>query len=103
MHRLLPMVMVHKEFWFCSSSYFLCKTASGCYVYLDTSAQIYLDLCNSILHDMKWHLIIFEICVNDHTAVLGLGEDMVLSWADRFQIVLDISHGIEYLHEGVCL
>lgn len=52
---------------------------------------------------MALRVIIFEICVNDHTAVLGLGEDMVLSWEDRFQIVLDISHGIEYLHEGVCL
>ncbi|PON31255.1 Serine/threonine protein kinase [Parasponia andersonii] len=28
------------------------------------------------------------------------GEKRVLSWDERLQIVLDISHGIEYLHEG---
>lgn len=28
-------------------------------------------------------------------------EQQVLSWDERLQIALDISHGIEYLHEGV--
>ncbi|KAL6521434.1 Calcium/calmodulin-regulated receptor-like kinase 2 [Orobanche gracilis] len=28
------------------------------------------------------------------------GEDKKLSWDERLQIALDISHGIEYLHEG---
>lgn len=32
---------------------------------------------------------------------LGEGERF-LSWDERLQIALDISHGIEYLHEGVC-
>lgn len=29
-------------------------------------------------------------------------EERVLSWDERLQIALDISHGIEYLHDGVC-
>ncbi len=29
-------------------------------------------------------------------------EERILSWDERLQIALDISHGIEYLHEGVC-
>lgn len=32
-----------------------------------------------------------------------LGEEKELSWDERLQIALDISHGIEYLHEGVCM
>lgn len=28
-------------------------------------------------------------------------ENRVLSWDERIQIALDISHGVEYLHEGV--
>lgn len=34
---------------------------------------------------------------------MHLGEEKDLSWNERLQIVIDISHGIEYLHEGVCL
>ena len=30
-------------------------------------------------------------------------EERGLSWEERFEISLDISHGIEYLHEGVRL
>lgn len=30
-------------------------------------------------------------------------EEKALSWDERLQIAIDISHGIEYLHEGVCL
>jgi hypothetical protein len=29
-------------------------------------------------------------------------EELSLSWDEMLQIALDISHGIEYLHEGVC-
>lgn len=29
-------------------------------------------------------------------------EERPLSWEERLQIALDISHGIEYLHDGVC-
>lgn len=32
-----------------------------------------------------------------------LGEEKELSWDERLQIAMDISHGIEYLHEGVCI
>jgi len=32
-----------------------------------------------------------------------IGEEKKLSWDDRLQIAVDISHGIEYLHEGVCI
>lgn len=32
-----------------------------------------------------------------------LGEEKKLSWDERLQIAMDISHGIEYLHEGVCI
>ena len=28
-------------------------------------------------------------------------EERGLSWEERLKIALDISHGIEYLHEGV--
>lgn len=28
-------------------------------------------------------------------------EELVLGWEERLQVALDISHGIEYLHEGV--
>lgn len=30
-------------------------------------------------------------------------EKQALSWQERLQIALDISHGIEYLHDGVCV
>ncbi|KAJ8557217.1 hypothetical protein K7X08_002842 [Anisodus acutangulus] len=29
-----------------------------------------------------------------------LGEEQTLSWEERLQIALDVSHGIEYLHDG---
>ena len=34
---------------------------------------------------------------------MHVGEEKELSWDERLQIAGDISHGIEYLHEGVCL
>ena len=34
---------------------------------------------------------------------MHVGEEKELSWDERLQIVVDISHEIEYLHEGVCL
>ncbi|KAL0332161.1 UNVERIFIED_CONTAM: Calcium/calmodulin-regulated receptor-like kinase [Sesamum calycinum] len=36
--------------------------------------------------------LIFNIFLDD--------EEQILSWEDRLQIALDISHGIEYLHDG---
>ena len=34
---------------------------------------------------------------------MHVGEEKELSWDERLQIAGDISHGIEYLHEGVYL
>ena len=34
---------------------------------------------------------------------MHVGEEKELSWDERLQIAADISHGVEYLHEGVCL
>jgi serine/threonine protein kinase len=39
----------------------------------------------------------------DNNVWIFLGEEKKLSWDDRLQIAVDISHGIEYLHEGVCM
>ncbi|XP_044467244.1 calcium/calmodulin-regulated receptor-like kinase 2 [Mangifera indica] len=50
--------------------------------------------------DKGQHMLIYEFMSNGSLENHIYGEDMVLSWEDRFQIVLDISHGIEYLHEG---
>lgn len=33
---------------------------------------------------------------------MDLGEEKEFSWDERLQIAVDISHGIQYLHEGVC-
>lgn len=34
---------------------------------------------------------------------MHVDEEKELSWDERLQIAVDISHGVEYLHEGVCL
>nr|XP_048328354.1 calcium/calmodulin-regulated receptor-like kinase 2 isoform X2 [Ziziphus jujuba var. spinosa] len=47
------------------------------------------------------HMLIYEFMSNGSLANLLYGEkERILSWDERLQIVLDISHGIEYLHEG---
>jgi len=33
---------------------------------------------------------------------MDVGDEKELSWDERLQIAVDISHGVEYLHEGVC-
>ena len=49
----------------------------------------------------------FTIIVIDSLMIINLvhmysGEgEQGLSWEERLEIALDISHGIEYLHEGV--
>lgn len=52
--------------------------------------------------DKGQHMLIYEFMSNGSLANLlyGEGQGQVLSWEERLQISLDISHGIEYLHEG---
>ncbi|CAN1181120.1 Calcium/calmodulin-regulated receptor-like kinase 2 [Linum perenne] len=51
--------------------------------------------------DKGQHMLIYEFMSNGSLAnVLYNNETNILSWEDRLQIALDISHGIEYLHEG---
>ncbi|CAI0454441.1 unnamed protein product [Linum tenue] len=48
-------------------------------------------------------MLIYEFMSNGSLANLLYSKDndaIILSWEDRVQIALDISHGIEYLHEG---
>ncbi|KAL9252138.1 Calcium/calmodulin-regulated receptor-like kinase 2-like protein [Drosera capensis] len=51
--------------------------------------------------DKGQHMLIYEYMSNGSLQKLlhGDGEE-TLSWNERLQIALDISHGIEYLHEG---
>ncbi|XP_075672076.1 calcium/calmodulin-regulated receptor-like kinase 2 isoform X2 [Castanea sativa] len=52
--------------------------------------------------DKGQHMLIYEFMSNGSLANLLYGEgERILSWDERLQIALDISHGIEYLHEGV--
>ncbi|KAH8483481.1 hypothetical protein H0E87_028042 [Populus deltoides] len=47
------------------------------------------------------HMLIYEFMSNGSLANhLYNDEEQFLSWEERIQIALDISHGIEYLHEG---
>ncbi|PKI69870.1 calcium/calmodulin-regulated receptor-like kinase 2 [Punica granatum] len=51
--------------------------------------------------DKGQHMLVYEFMSNGSLAHLLYSEDArVLSWEERLQIALDISHGIEYLHEG---
>ncbi|KAJ4833087.1 Calcium/calmodulin-regulated receptor-like kinase 2 [Turnera subulata] len=53
--------------------------------------------------DKGQHMLIYEFMSNGSLANLLYNkekEQHVLSWEERLQIALDISHGIEYLHEG---
>lgn len=51
--------------------------------------------------DKGQHMLIYEFMSNGSLANLLYGENrQVLSWEVRLQIALDISHGIEYLHDG---
>lgn len=49
-------------------------------------------------------MLIYEFMSNGslENLLYGGGEEetQVLKWEERLQIALDISHGIEYLHEG---
>ncbi|KAL2896066.1 Calcium/calmodulin-regulated receptor-like kinase 2 [Bienertia sinuspersici] len=46
------------------------------------------------------YMLIYEYMSNGSLEKLLYSEDDILMWDDRLQIALDISHGIEYLHEG---
>ncbi|XP_065854852.1 calcium/calmodulin-regulated receptor-like kinase 2 [Euphorbia lathyris] len=51
--------------------------------------------------DKGQHMLIYEFMSNGSLAnLLYNEEEIVLGWKERVQIALDISHGIEYLHEG---
>lgn len=51
--------------------------------------------------DKGQHMLIYEYMSNGSLEKLLHGEgEETLSWNERLQIALDISHGIEYLHEG---
>ncbi|GAB2300124.1 hypothetical protein Dimus_034163 [Dionaea muscipula] len=51
--------------------------------------------------DKGQHMLIYEYMSNGSLEKLLHGEqDDILSWNERLQVALDISHGIEYLHEG---
>lgn len=53
--------------------------------------------------DKGQHMLVYEYMSNGSLEKLLYGEEDNLIWEERLQICLDISHGIEYLHEGVCL
>ncbi|KAI9074842.1 hypothetical protein K1719_043192 [Acacia pycnantha] len=50
--------------------------------------------------DKGQRILIYEFMSNGSLEMLIHGEEKVLSWDERLQISVDISHGIEYLHEG---
>lgn len=50
--------------------------------------------------DKGKYMLIYEFMSNGSLSNLIYSEERVLSWEERLQIALDISHGIEYLHEG---
>ncbi|XP_073293958.1 calcium/calmodulin-regulated receptor-like kinase 2 isoform X1 [Primulina huaijiensis] len=51
--------------------------------------------------DKGEHMLVYEYMSNGSLENLIYGEDKrVLSWDDRLQVALDVSHGIEYLHDG---
>nr|AIA96098.1 Pkinase_Tyr/Pkinase [uncultured bacterium] len=46
-------------------------------------------------------MLVYEFMSNGSLANLLYGDGPhILSWEERLQIALDVSHGIEYLHEG---
>ncbi|GLU10885.1 hypothetical protein SLE2022_276620 [Rubroshorea leprosula] len=51
--------------------------------------------------DKRQHMLVYEFMSNGSLENLLYGEETrVLNWEERLQIALDISHGIQYLHEG---
>ncbi|KAI4352352.1 hypothetical protein L6164_006615 [Bauhinia variegata] len=50
--------------------------------------------------DKGQRILVYEFMSNGSLEKLLYDEEQDLSWDDRLQIAADISHGIEYLHEG---
>ncbi|TKY50130.1 Leucine-rich repeat receptor serine/threonine-protein kinase [Spatholobus suberectus] len=50
--------------------------------------------------DKGQRILVYQYMSNGSLANLLYGEEKELSWDERLQIALDISQGIEYLHEG---
>ncbi|KAK7316265.1 hypothetical protein VNO77_35165 [Canavalia gladiata] len=50
--------------------------------------------------DKGQRILVYQYMSNGSLANLLYSEEKQLSWDERLQIALDISHGIEYLHEG---
>ncbi|KAJ9173133.1 hypothetical protein P3X46_016298 [Hevea brasiliensis] len=50
--------------------------------------------------DKGQRMLIYEFMSNGSLSNLLYNEELVLGWEERLQIALDISHGVEYLHEG---
>ncbi|KAI5442698.1 Calcium/calmodulin-regulated receptor-like kinase 2, variant 2, partial [Lathyrus oleraceus] len=50
--------------------------------------------------DKGQHILVYQFMSNGSLASILYGEEQKLSWDERMQVALDISHGIEYLHEG---
>ncbi|CAJ1947234.1 unnamed protein product [Sphenostylis stenocarpa] len=50
--------------------------------------------------DKGQRILVYQYMSKGSLANLLYGEEKGLSWDERLQIALDISHGIEYLHEG---
>lgn len=45
-------------------------------------------------------MLVYEFMSNGSLENLLYGDEKELSWDERLQIAVDISHGVEYLHEG---
>lgn len=53
---------------------------------------------------LTFQFLYYKVMVSiENSLWIFLGEEKKLSWDERLQIAIDISHGIEYLHEGVCM
>ncbi|CAL0317346.1 unnamed protein product [Lupinus luteus] len=50
--------------------------------------------------DKGQHMLVYQFMSNGSLENLLYGKEKKLSWDQRLRIALDISHGIEYLHEG---
>ncbi|KAL5080368.1 hypothetical protein RYX36_008789 [Vicia faba] len=50
--------------------------------------------------DKGQRILVYQFMSNGSLASILYGEEKKLSWDERLQIAIDISHGIEYLHEG---
>ncbi|KAF3630378.1 putative leucine-rich repeat receptor-like serine/threonine-protein kinase [Capsicum annuum] len=50
--------------------------------------------------DKGHRMLIYEFMSNGSLENLLYSEEYSLSWEDRVQIALDVSHGVEYLHDG---